>query len=162
VCLTHYKRCCLPLLLTLALFSSPPAPPPSLLSPSPFSPSAYGWPLLPLCLSLNCPSHALNKLYSILYHGVAGPSEGRDATAQACGSTPPPNTHTLYCASAKHIPGFSYLFIRHNNSFLASAPGFTGCWLASWGPSPMTFRRSNILSTQYFSPLPHYWTGDFP
>ena len=47
-----------------------------------------------LCLyyPLNSPPHALNKLYSILYHQVAGLSGGRAASAWACGGTPSPHT----------------------------------------------------------------------
>jgi hypothetical protein len=53
--------------------------------PSPISPHGHGWPLLLyslllsaffcLCYPFNSPPHALNKLYSILYLCVSGPSE---------------------------------------------------------------------------------------
>jgi hypothetical protein len=50
-----------------------------------------------LCLycPLNSPPHALNKLYSILYHHVANPSGGRDASVWASRGTPlPPHLTT--------------------------------------------------------------------
>ena len=114
VCLTHYKRGCLPPPLSLALahFSF------SLPSLSPFlSPlSMCSWPtstplrslslFLTLCLSLNSPCHALNKLYSILYCHVAGTSGGRDASAWTGRGTPFPPP---FRSSTKHIPGFSLL-----------------------------------------------------
>jgi hypothetical protein len=43
--------------------------------------------------SLSSPPRALNKLYSILYHLVAGPSEGRDTSAWVLRGTP--FSHTL-------------------------------------------------------------------
>jgi hypothetical protein len=85
VCLTHYKRSCWgpSFLLLFSSLSTPsfPFPPPC----------AHGWPLLLyflpslLCLyyPLKSPPYTLNKLYSILYHHVAGPSGGRDASAWA-------------------------------------------------------------------------------
>ena len=89
--LTHYKRGCLPPPRSLA--SCPLASPLSPF-PSPLSPHGHGLPLLLyslplsafLCLyyPLNSLPHALNKLYSILYRCVAGPSGGRDALAWAC------------------------------------------------------------------------------
>ena len=91
--LTHYKRGCLPpppsLDLLLSSFSLPflgSSLPPSPISFS-LSPCVHGQPLLLyslplsafLCLyyPLNSPPHALNKLYSILYCHVAGPSGGK-------------------------------------------------------------------------------------
>jgi hypothetical protein len=60
-----------------------------------------------LCLYyfLNSPLHALNKLYSILCHCVAGLSGGRDASVWACWGTPSPTPHHT---SIEHI---SILFI---------------------------------------------------
>jgi hypothetical protein len=119
LCLTRYKRGCLPPLYSflLSCFPSVFLPPPLLspfLSPS-LSSHAHGWPLLLysstsllflsafLCLyyPLNSPPHALNKLYSILYHCVSCPSRGRDASAWAHGGTP---SRTSDCTSTKHIP----------------------------------------------------------
>lgn len=69
--------------------------------PYPVSLGGHGWPLLLYSLlsaflwlyySLYSPPHARNKLYSILYCGVAGPSGGGDALAWACGGTPLPHT----------------------------------------------------------------------
>jgi hypothetical protein len=70
VCLTHYKRGCLPPPVSLALAFSPHSlyPPFTcswLASTSLFLPLS---PLLCLYYLLNFPRHALNKLYSILYH----------------------------------------------------------------------------------------------
>ncbi|EDL14396.1 mCG145954, partial [Mus musculus] len=89
--LAHYKKGCMtpPLSVTPAslpclLPSCSPLPP----FPSPISPRGHGQSLLlspslcpSLCLyyALIFPIHALNKLYSILYNRVAGPSGRRDA-----------------------------------------------------------------------------------
>ena len=77
------------------------------LSPFPFSLSTHSWLastyclyfstfslLLFLCLYylLDSLYHALNKLSSTLYHRVAGPSGGRDASAWASQGTPCPHT----------------------------------------------------------------------
>jgi hypothetical protein len=94
VCLTHYKRGCLPpplwlvpLLFLLQLSSHPPPPTCSwLASTSLFSHSTC------LCLyyPLDSLPHALNKLYSILCCPVAGPSGGKDTSAWAHQGTPLP------------------------------------------------------------------------
>ena len=107
VCLTWYKRGCLPL-LSLLLFC-PSLPIPLLL----LSSHAHGQLLLLyslplsafLCLyyPLNSLPHALNQLSSILYHCVAGPSGGRDTSAWAHRGTPFPHTglylHQTYSLS---------------------------------------------------------------
>ena len=51
-----------------------------------------------LCLSypLNSSPHALNKLYSILYHHVAGLSGGRDASALVHRDSSFSHTHQTY------------------------------------------------------------------
>jgi hypothetical protein len=91
--LTHYKRGCLPLLALLLLSCSCS----SLLASCPL-PSSLSFPSLPLspflCLYylLNSPPYGLNKLYSILYCGVAGPSGGGDALAWARWDIPFPHT----------------------------------------------------------------------
>jgi hypothetical protein len=100
VCLTQYKRSCLSPALSLLLSLHPLVPFP--LSLFPPSSRAHGQPLLFyslflsafLCLyyPLNSPPHALNKLYSILYHTVAGPSGGRYTSAWAHRGTPSPHT----------------------------------------------------------------------
>ena len=93
--LAHYKRGCLP-------------PPPSLtllpltfllpLSPHSLLPSLYVvmaglyFSTFSLYYPLNSPPHDLNKLYSILYCPVAGPSGGRDALAWARRGTSFPHT----------------------------------------------------------------------
>ena len=66
-----------------------------------------------LCLyyPLNSLPHALNKLYSILYHCVAGPSGGKDASAWACRGTPCPHTSPHL---QEHNP--SLFFYKHNNN----------------------------------------------
>jgi hypothetical protein len=93
--LTHYKRGCLPppLSLWLLLLSCPLGLFPFLYLPSLSTCSGHGRPLLfysfplseILCLYYppNSPPHPLNKLYSILYHPVAGALGGRDAWAWA-------------------------------------------------------------------------------
>jgi hypothetical protein len=103
VCLTHYKRDSAPPTSLILLLSAPSLPALSPSLPIPFTPLSPCVPdqtlllllflfllFLLLFLSafislLNPPSHALNKLYSIL-HGTSG---GRDASAWACRGTPP-------------------------------------------------------------------------
>jgi hypothetical protein len=110
----------------------------SLLIPLPlFSPYVHDWLLLllflPLSLScylshtsslslsaflclyypLNSPPYALNKLYSMLYHSMTGPSKGRDVSAWAHRGTPfshtIPHLHQTY-------PWLLYLFLIKHNS----------------------------------------------
>ena len=74
-------------------------------SPPQFSPCAHMADLLSSPSPL--PPHALNKLYSMLYCPVAGPSGGRDVSAWAHRGTPSP--HSIFL-----LP---YLFIKHNIRF---------------------------------------------
>ena len=106
VCLTLYRRGCLPPPLPLAPALSPSScfPLPISLPPSP---CVRGWPLLStyslslslslsafLCLfSLNSPPHALNKLYSCGWS-----LGGRDASAW------PPQSHPLSLHLTAHPP----------------------------------------------------------
>ena len=89
VCLTHYKRGCSPLLSLLLSSPLALAPLPSIPSLPillPLSPCAHGWPLLlyspslsailSLYYPLNSPSHASNKLHSVLCCPVAVTSGG--------------------------------------------------------------------------------------
>jgi hypothetical protein len=70
-----------------------------------------------LCLyhPLNFPPHVLNKLYSILYHRVAGPSVERDASAWACRGTlfPPHHTTPLPNISLASLASFIFCKTQH-------------------------------------------------
>ena len=99
VCLAQYKRGCLPSPLSLTLlhsflsFASCPLLPHLSPLPCPLSLCGHGQPPLiysllfsaSLCFyySLNSPPHALNKVYSIPYLCVSGPSGRKDALAWA-------------------------------------------------------------------------------
>jgi hypothetical protein len=102
VCLTHYKRGCLlpPHTLGLAVSFLLPLFP---LLPFPLFPIPF-----PTYYSPNTLPHALNELYSILYHCVVSSSWGMEASAWAWGGTPfphtfPPNTFSLSLSSYEHI-----------------------------------------------------------
>jgi hypothetical protein len=81
-----------------------------------------------LCLyyPFNSPPHALNKLYSILYHHVAGHSVGRDALTWAGGGTPLPYTssHLHRPYSPLSLSFFKYINTcrqnknRHTNAYV--------------------------------------------
>jgi hypothetical protein len=90
------------LLFSSLLFSSPLLSSPLLSSPLlslSLSP--------PLCYPLNSPLHALSKLYSILYHGVAGPSGRRDALAWPVETSLPP----YLTPPIESIPLYLFIFL---------------------------------------------------
>ena len=112
VSLTHYKRGCLPpplsLVLLISCFSLALVLPfLSIPFPSHFSlcVSLSVCLSVSLSLSLSLPfsaSTALNKLYSILHHPVAGPS---------CGPAKVPSCPIPHHTSIEHIPSSLHLFI---------------------------------------------------
>lgn len=77
---------------------------------SPLSPHVHSQALLSLLSQFPSSFHALNKLYSILYHCMAGTSGGKDASAWAPRGTPFP---IPYWAFTKHIPGLFFLSFFH-------------------------------------------------
>ena len=115
--LTHYKRGCLLSLLALLVSCFSLA-----LSQLPTTTTTCSWEasslllyfstlslslsaLLCLSYALNFSLHALNKLYSILYRRVAGPSGGRDALAWTYRGTP------FSFTQIEHILIFIYLIM---------------------------------------------------
>ena len=121
--LTHYKRGCLAppfslaslVSLTLLLLLAPHSLPP-------LNPCGHGQPLFLyslllsafLCLyySLNSPPPALNKLYSILYSPVTGPSGRRDGLTWA-----PPRHPLPHTPPARTYLYSSFSFYDHNSRF---------------------------------------------
>jgi hypothetical protein len=101
----------LPVMSDSLVMPPPHSSPLALLPPSPSLP-------IPLPLSLHCSwlastlslCFSLNKLYSILYCLVAG-TLGEGMPEYGPAEAPP--SPTPYCASTKHIPPFSFLFIEH-------------------------------------------------
>jgi hypothetical protein len=131
MCLTHYKRGCLPPLLSLALLSScsrsvlspltpslhipwlasTPLPSPSLYPPLPFlSFSPLSLPPSVSIILLTSFPHALNKVYFILYCPVAGPSGGMDISAM--GSQRHPLPPHLTEPPPRHIPSLLIFFFK--------------------------------------------------
>ena len=120
----------------LASCSLAPSWSPSLPIPFPLSPRGHGQPLLLyslllsaflcLCYPLNSPPRALNKLYSILYCRMAGPSQGRDALAWAHRSTSSP--HTL----PEHILIALSLFMITTGRSAESCPWGWSLWWSTW------------------------------
>jgi hypothetical protein len=132
--MTHYKKCCLspPLSCLLAPFLTlPPLSP----FPSTLSPHAHDWPLLLYSFSraaflwlyylLGSPLHALNKLHSILYCCVTGPS----LISQHGPSEAPPSPIPDYTSTKTSL---LYLVIKHNTHSwfppLSHAPSPKPCY----------------------------------
>jgi hypothetical protein len=148
MCLTHYKRGCLPppLSLLFLLFLLDPALPSPDFSP-PLSILVAGLYSLSLSLSLllsQLPSHAPNKLYSILYFCVANSLGERDASEWASRGPPFPHTwlhiHQTYYFS-------SYLLIKHNSHCYSMVPD-------------ENHLRSKTEFLQCLKPCPGHWQND--
>ena len=101
-----------------------------------------------LCYSLNSPPHALNKLYSILYRCVSGPSGGRDASAWAYQGTPFPHTPSEHILTAL----FLYMITTGSNWLCPSVVKKREVDADNWTalPSPCL---SHLSPTQETVPL---------